>query len=266
MYEKFFGMTATPFARGIPTENLFQNDEVNEIHERLLHIARFQEFGILVGDSGAGKTTALRRLYNALKSPDYTVLYIADSNLTPTFFYTSLLEQLGVDTHYYKKNARRVLHHEIMAMRAMDRKKLVVIVDEGQLLSNKMLEEIRFLLNFNMDSENPLALIISGQTELWERLKTQACRAIKDRIDVTCFLTAYDYSQVKAYIEKQLLYAGKQGPIFSEDAIKAIYTFSNGVPRKVNRVCKQSLIYAYQNRLQIVDDKMVKLVLDSEVC
>lgn len=266
MYKNFFGMTSTPFTRGIPAEELFRNDDVDEINERLLHIARCQEFGVLVGDSGAGKTTALRRLCNELRSPDYIVLYIADSNLTPTFFYTSLLEQLGVDTHYYKKNARRVLHHEIMAMRAMDKKKLVVIVDEGQLLSNKMLEEIRFLLNFNMDSENPLALIISGQTELWEKLKTQACRAIKDRIDVACFLTAYDYSQVKEYIARQLKYAGHDAPIFSEDAMKAIYTFSNGVPRKINRVCTQSLIYAYQNRLQIVDERMISLVLESEVC
>ena len=266
MYEKFFNMTATPFTRGIPTSSLYNDNDVNEIHERLLHIAKNQAFGILIGDSGAGKTTALRRLYDELHTPEYTVLYIADSNLTPTFFYTSLLEQLGVDTHYYKKNARRVLHHEIMAMRAMDKKKLVVIVDEGQLLNYKMLEEIRFLLNFNMDSENPLALIISGQTELWEKLKTQACRAIKDRVEVACFLTAYDYSQVKEYINKQLLYAGRQSPIFSEDAIKAIYEFSNGVPRKVNRVCTQALIYAYQNRLQIVDDRMVKLVLESEVC
>ena len=59
-----------------------------------------------------------------------------------------------------------------------------------------------------MDSENPLALILAGQTELWDKLKMQAYRAIRHRIDIQCFMMPYDFAQAKAYIEKQLAYAG----------------------------------------------------------
>lgn len=69
----------------------------------------------------------------------------------------------------------------------------------------------------------------------------------------------------KSYIDRQLEYAGRSNPIFSEDAIKLIYAFSSGVPRLVNRACTQSLIYAYQNRRSIIDDRMVQIVLDGEV-
>ena len=74
-----------------------------------------------------------------------------------------------------------------------------------------------------------------------------------------------DFSQTKAYIEKQLTYAGHPNAIFSEDAIKAVLAFSSGIPRLINRACTQSLVYAYQNRRAIIDDRMVQLVLEGEV-
>ena len=127
------------------------------------------------------------------------------------------------------------------------------------------LEEIRFLMNYKMDSENPLALILAGQTELWDKLKMQAYRAIRHRIDIQCFMMPYDFAQTKAYIEKQLAYAGHPNPIFSEDALQRIFEFSSGVPRLINRACTQALIYAYQNRRAVIDDRMVQIVLEGEV-
>jgi len=66
-------------------------------------------------------------------------------------------------------------------------------------------------------------------------------------------------------IEKQLEYSGRKAAIFSEDAMKRIYEFSTGTPRLVNRACTQALIYAYQNRRAIIDDRMVEIVLESEI-
>lgn len=176
-----------------------------------------------------------------------------------------MLEQLGCDTHFYRMEARKDLHHQIEIMRAVENKKLVVIVDESHLLSKETLEEIRFLLNFKMDSENPLALILSGQQELWDKLKRQSYRAIRNRVDIQCFLVPYDLAQTRQYIERQMEYSGHTSPVFSDDAIKAIFEFSAGIPRLVNRACTQSLIYAYQQKRQIIDDRMVRFVLESEV-
>ena len=149
-------------------------------------------------------------------------------------------------------------------MRGIGQHKLVVVVDESHLLDKDMFEEIRFLLNYKMDSENPLALILVGQTELWNKLKTQAYRAVMHRVDIKCFLQPYDLSQTKAYILAQLDYSGFKGSIFSDDAMKLIYDFSSGVPRLINNACTNSLIYAYQNRRTIIDDKMVQQVIDGE--
>lgn len=81
-------------------------------------------------------------------------------------------------------------------MRDVERRKLVMIVDESHLLSKEMMEEIRFPLNYRMDSENPPALIPAWQTELWEKLKLHAYRNNLHRIDIQGFLVPYDFSQI----------------------------------------------------------------------
>ena len=264
MYEEFFGMTHTPFIRGIPVDSLYADAETDEVHDRLLYTAKEQLFAILAADAGMGKTTVLRRLRNSHNESEYTMLYLADSKMTPRSFYNDLLEQLGCQRKFLRNDARRSLHHEIEIMRGVGQHKLVVVVDESHLLPKDMFEEIRFLLNYKMDSENPLALILVGQTELWSKLKTQAYRAVMHRVDIKCFLQPYDLSQTKAYILTQLDYSGFKGSIFSEDAMQLIYDYSSGVPRLINNVCANSLIYAYQNRRTIIDDRMVQQVIEGE--
>ena len=185
--------------------------------------------------------------------------------MTPKTFYNGLLDQLGCERICNRGEARKRLHHEAEVMRAMENRTLVVIVDEGHLLSREMLDETRFLLNYKMDSENPLALIVSGQTELWDKLKLQAFRSVRNRIEITCFLGPLDFSQTKSYIERQLDYSGHTGAIFTDEAMQKVYAFSSGVPRLINRACTQSLNYAYQNRKALVDDRMVELILEEEI-
>ena len=108
MYKDFFGMKNTPFVRGIPVNALYSDSETDEINARLLSAAKDQSFALLVGDSGIGKTTAIRRMRNGLSESEYTVLYLADSNLTPRALYSELLEQLGCPTKSQRIAALRL--------------------------------------------------------------------------------------------------------------------------------------------------------------
>ena len=137
-------MKRTPFVRGIPVDMLYHDHDVDEIHDRLVYAAKKQLFAVLIGDSGTGKTTLLRRLKDTLDGPDYTVLYLADSKLTPRHFYNGLLEQLGCDSLFYRGDARKKLHHQIDIMRGVEKRKLVAVVDEGHLLDREMLRETAF--------------------------------------------------------------------------------------------------------------------------
>jgi len=85
-----------------------------------------------------------------------------------------LQEQLGFESKFYRGDAKRQLHREIELMRGIQHLQPVVVVDESHLLDREMLEEVRFLLNMKMDAESPMALILVGQSELWDRLQLQA--------------------------------------------------------------------------------------------
>lgn len=141
----------------------------------------------------------------------------------------------------------------------------VVIVDEAHLLDREKLEEVRFLLNFKMDAESSMALILVGQSELWDKFQLQSYAAIKQRIDLQCKLPHYDRSQVGSYIMRHLEYAGASQEIFSDGAVDEIYRFSSGTARIVNKVCTHCLLYGAQNGHRIIDDHMVKRVIQGEL-
>lgn len=121
-----------------------------------------------------------------------------------------------------------------------------------------MLEEVRFLLNFKMDSQSPMALILVGQSELWDRLRLQSYAAILQRIDIQFQLGHLDRAQVEEYISRHLRYAGVDQPIFSDGAIDEIHRFSGGAARLINKLSTHSLLYRSQNGRRIIYDHMIK--------
>ena len=265
MFESFYGLSQTPFSRDIPTDQLYQSLMLEEILGRLEFAAERQLFAVVTGDCGTGKTTAIRRFRDSLDPAKFMVMYLADSKLTPRHFYKGLLEQLGCESKFYRGDAKRQLHREIELMRGIHHLQPVVIVDEAHLLDREMLEEVRFLLNFKMDAQSPMSLILVGQTELWEKFKFQAYAAIRQRIDLQCKLPHLDRSQVGEYVKRHLAYAGSDHDIFSDGALDEIFRFSSGIPRLVNKVCTHCLLYGAQNGRRIIDDHMVKLVIQGEL-
>jgi len=163
MFESFYGLSKTPFSRDIPTDQLYQSLMLDETLGRLEYAARRQLFAVVTGDCGTGKTTTIRLFKASLNPAMFMVMYLADSKLTPRHFYKGLLEQLGCESKFYRGDAKRQLHREVELMRGIQQLQPVVIVDEAHLLDKEMLEEVRFLLNFKMDAQSPMALILVGQ-------------------------------------------------------------------------------------------------------
>jgi type II secretory pathway predicted ATPase ExeA len=265
MFEDFYGFTQTPFSRTIPTENLYRGNDSNELIDRLKYAAERQLFAVMTGDSGTGKTTTLRRFNDEVRGSRYQALYLSDSKMTPLAFYKGILKQLGFDAKHNRGDAKRQLHKEIEIMKGVHSLLPVVIVDEAHLLDREMLEEIRFLLNFKMDSQSPMALILSGQTELWDKLKLQSYAAIRQRIDISCVIGRLDRAKTDDYISSHLAFAGTDRELFTEAAVDEVFRFSGGIPRLINKACTETLIYGAQNRKSILDDRMVKIVVEQEL-
>jgi len=264
MYEAFFNFEKPPFVRDIPESELYCNLSLEELCGRLTYAARNRLFAVVTGDVGVGKSTVIRKFVTSLDTNRYKIMYISDSALTPRNFYWEVLNQLGCEAKFYRGDAKRQLSKEMTTLIENHKKTPVIITDEAHLLSREMLEEIRFLLNFKMDSYNPMSLILVGQSELRDTLKKQIYEAICQRIDLRYHLSPYDRQQTEEYIKKQLDYAGETREIFTDRAIDAMYEFSHGVARKINKLAVACLMHAAQLQKRIVDDHMVRLIIEEE--
>ena len=192
-----------------------------------------------------------------------TARCLSDSKLTPRWFYKGLLDQLGLESRFYRGDSKRQLQQEIEIIRGVQHKKVVCILDEAHLLEKETLEEFRFLLNYKFDSVSPMAVVLVGQTELWEnKLKLQRYAAIRQRIDMYCTLPHLDRSETEQYIGS---HSGCSQEVFTEKAVDEIHKASAGIPRMINRICEKALMYAFQQQRRLVDDYMIKFVVEHEM-
>jgi type II secretory pathway predicted ATPase ExeA len=131
-------------------------------------------------------------------------------------------------------------------------------VDEAQNLSFEVLEEIRLLTNFETSSEKLLQIVLSGQPELEEKLRDPRLRQLRQRITMRCRTQPLSHDEMTGYINERLRIGGANGtPIFSPEAVEAIYKYSRGIPRVANLLCENSLINSFAGQLKPVPPSMV---------
>ena len=263
-YEEYFGFSGTPFGRDIPATELLKTKRWNELVERLKHVARNREFGVFTGESGTGKTTALRRMAAELDKNRFRVIYVYDSDLTPRNFYIETLYQLGYTPKFFRGDTKRQLMRALEEI-AHGNQVAIIVVDEAHLLSHEMFEEIRFLLNLEMDSKSSCSLILVGQTELRSKLKLQIHQAIDGRVNMRFHLEVMENEETVIYVKRHLDRVKCPREIFTESALKVIHDYSGGAARKVNKVAQASLMAAASQEKQLVDDYLVKEVIMSEL-
>lgn len=266
MYEQYFGMKATPFSRDLPADALYESPAMAEALGRLAYTADRQLFAVVTADAGCGKSTLIRRFASGLPKDKYILLYLSDSKLTPRWLYKGLLDQLGVESRFYRGDAKRQLQKELEIIRGMHGQKVVCVLDEAHLLEKETIEEFRFLLNYRFDSMSPMALILVGQTELWdEKLRLKRYAAVRQRIDLSCVLPHLSRSETERYIQAHLGYAGCSQELFTARAIDEAYRISSGIPRSINRISEKALMYACQQQYRLVDDHAIAFVAEHEM-
>ena len=263
-YEEYFGFSGTPFGRDVPVTELLKTRHWNELVERLKHVAKSREFGVFTGEPGTGKTTTLRRMAAELDKNRFRVLYVYDSDLTPRNFYVETLHQLGYSPKLSRGDTKRQLMKALEEI-AQGSQIPVIVVDEAHLLSHEMLEEIRFLLNLEMDSKSSCSLILVGQAGLRSKLKLQIHQAIDGRVDMRFHLEAMSIEETVIYVKRHLDRVKCPREIFTESALKVIHDYSGGTPRKVNKVSQASLMAAASQEKSLIDDHLVKEVIISEL-
>ena len=267
MIEQFFKFKHMPFERDIPTEHLYTTPKFDELLSRLDYAARHRKFIVITGGVGVGKTTAARRFAASLDKNSFRCIYIADSALTPRVFYWEVLTQLSSNDKpsFYRSEGKRKMIAHFLHLAESAQIIPVIIIDEAHLLSPSMLEEMRFLLNNAMDSQNYMSLVVVGQGELRTKLSKEESEPIAQRIDFRFTLVPFDRAQTQDYIHAHMRYAGETREVFTPSAIDAIFSFSGGIARKINKACSMSLLYAAQKAMHTIDGGIINFVVDQEL-
>jgi type II secretory pathway predicted ATPase ExeA len=253
----FFGLRDMPFTREIEAQLCFPSNAHQEARARLEFAAEHRHVCMITGEAGMGKTLVVRSLLHCLDSSRYRYEYICDSGLSPRLFYHEVLERFGV-TAVRSTEVKRQYQALMLGLYEQDKKIPVVVLDEAHRFSEMMLQELRFLLNFKADSMAPLALILVGQTSLRAILKVRHMEAIDQRIQVRYQMNPMTEPEMRQYIEHQTKVAGGGKELFSEEAMRAVYAYSLGVPRRVNSLCSQAMLDAYIQKNQIVSEAHVQ--------
>lgn len=257
MLTQFFGIKFNPFSKELGVENIIETEDTTELFSRLNYIQQNRGIFLLVGEPGSGKSTALRKFTSKLNPAVYKFSYFTLSTVTVMDFYTGLLMSLGEIPKFKKVFMFEQIQNAILNLYYEKKITPVIILDEIQLLSSSILEDLRLLFNFKMDSENPFILILSGQTQIRNKLHLSINTPLRQRIAIRYIMHGLSKDETKIYIEKLLKNAGTVEPIFRPEAIDIIYSISKGIPRVINTLATASLMYAYAKKQNYVDEESV---------
>ena len=249
-----YGLSATPFSRGIAPSQIFAARAHKEAVARLRWLVDETAIGVVTGEVGAGKTLAARACVSGLDASRFTVVYLSNPMVGARGIHHHLVTALG-DIPKFHRPALIAQTADLLSAETEERRKTVVlIVDEAHLLSVEQLEQLRLLTNTDMDSRSSLGLILLGQPTLRRRLKQGHFAALDQRIGLRFHLDGLPLEETAAYIGHHLTLAGRSDPLFSDDAIALIHQTARGIPRAVNNLAVQALIAAYADSKGIVDE------------
>ena len=209
-------------------------------------------FVVITGEIGSGKTTLLQSFLSELEE-DVVYAVVSQTQLTATQFLQAVLTEFGFKPFNKRKVELLDMINMFLIEQYSNGKKVVLIVDEAQNLSKKVLEEIRMLSGIETHKEKVLRIILAGQPELRESLDSPGLKQLVQRIRLRFHLGPLDRTELHEYIAHRLKVAGREEELFLEDCLESIYRYTGGIPRLVNTLCDTALLCAFAEEKELVE-------------
>jgi general secretion pathway protein A len=261
MYPKHFGFTGFLFGNDIPPDEMYPSAGITEAGVRLHHLVELRGIGLLTGDSGSGKSSACRRLCHQLHAGLYKVIYVPLTTGNPMDMYKTIAWEFGLPTERNRAGLYRQIRTEVTRLCTEARQKPVLIVDEAQFLRSDVLEELRLLTNYAMDSDNRLCLLLCGQSELRRRIAMAVHESLHQRVVVRYQMPPLTRDEFPDYLVHLLRRVGCEVPVFAPAAVEALYQASQGLPRKVGLYGHHALLAAALAKAKTVSAEHVQAAL-----
>ena len=257
MFRQHFGLKFNPFDKEISTNKLFLSHDSKELDSRLKYMLDNRGICLIVGEPGSGKSTGLRKLTENLNNSLYKPCYLALTTLTVRDFYQAMASMLGETPATRKVALFQQIQNAIQNLYYEQRITPVIIIDEIHMAPMTILDDLRLLFNFKMDSANPFVLILSGQPQIRNKLALNTCYPLRQRISMRYSMQGLSLEETADYCISRIKIAGGIDDIFTPAALSAIHTISGGFPRTINNIAVASLMYATVRKMSAVDEEAV---------
>jgi len=262
MYKEFFGLRANPFNVNPDPRYLFLTRHTEEALACLTYgIQSRKGFVLLTGEVGTGKTTLINKLLEWLRMQQVSTAFIFNSRMDVPQLLDFMMADFGIPCDAKSKSQILQRLYNWLLDRYRAGETAVLIVDEAQSLSDEVLEEIRMMTNLETFTEKLLQIVLVGQPELEQRLKQPHLRQLRQRLTLRAKTHPFNLEETKSYIAQRLRIAGSNGdPIFDDEAITALFRYSNGIPRIINLLCEHCLVSSFVDQKKIVTAEIVDSV------
>ena len=256
-----YGLEFNPFLKN--AKDIFVDTaEISEARVRLDCLAATKGFGILTGEPGRGKSTAARVWTSSLNPSLFKVTYNSLSTLTVMDFYRQIASKLGAEAGFRKNDIFNEIQHEIRRNALEKRITPVIVIDEADMLSHKILSDLQIMFNFEMDSRDLAIILLVGQPRLNVTLNQSTHEPLRQRIIMNYHMGGITKEEGRTYIMKKLEGAGCRQTVFEENATEAILNAANGTPRMINKICNTSLMIGNSQSKSIIDAETVLKAVD----
>jgi general secretion pathway protein A len=263
MYETYYGFSAKPFQLR-PDPHFFFGSKGHKRAMAYLEYGLSQGEGFIVvtGEVGAGKTTLVRNLFNQMSSEQFVAAHIVNTHLDPEDTLRMVVSAFGLP--YEGASKTDLLTRLEQFLRAVDQqgKRALLVIDEAQNLTARVVEELRMLSNFQTDQKSLLQTFLLGQPEFRVTLHSPGMQQLRQRVIASYHLGPMDAQETRAYIEHRLHTVNWNGdPSLSDEAHAAIYAYSGGIPRKTNTLMDRVLLMGYLEEMHAFSEADIQEVI-----
>lgn len=259
-YRAFFGLTKEPFTADLALDAILQTEDLLAVNERLNYTVRLGAIGLVTGEVGAGKSTALRWAVGQLHPSKFKSLWITASSGSILEIYRQLLAELDINTASSSRAVlTRNIKEQIVNLVSTKKQQPLMIIDEASLLRLDVFTELHTLTQFEGDSKPWLPIILAGQNNLADNLLYRTAIPLASRIVARSHLMAAQRETMERYIAHHLTIAGLKNSPFEDAAITAVHQGSGGLFRKANHLARGALLAAAGEKSQVVTAEHVRL-------
>lgn len=259
-YRSFFGMTREAFGPDISIKDILETQDIAAIKERFDYTVRLGAVATLTGEVGSGKSTALRYVVSKLHPSEYKTLWITACSGSILEFYRLFLAEFGIHMAGSQKAIMiRLIKKAVREVILEKKMKIVLIVDEASLMRLEVFAEIHTITIFEQDSKPWLPIILTGRTNLIDKLMYQTSLPLASRIVARSHMEPVNRQEMEQYLLHHLALTSVKSSLFDDAAITAIHQGSGGILRKANHLARGALIAAANTQSTIVSADHVRL-------